>query len=161
MRTTRGTTDSILTATLPSCRGAGARVPPSFANSCPISWPRHPIFSMCYPKKYKQGCGSGSAWIRINLSCWIRAKGQGTQLNHNSKVCYPSQQTVPPYLNRNCKMAAHAHSKVYNKSVFRIRIDPDSIRSMDPYPDPGGQKCIHKYRKSTEFSCFEVLDVLF
>jgi hypothetical protein len=21
---------------------------------------------------FQQGCGSGSAWIRINLSCWIR-----------------------------------------------------------------------------------------
>jgi hypothetical protein len=56
-----------------------------------------------------QGCGSGSAWIRINLSCWIR---------------------------------------------IRIQI-------ADPVPDPGGQKLPTKIEKSTEFSCFEVLDVLF
>jgi hypothetical protein len=47
-----------------------------------------------------QGCGSGSAWVRINLSCWIR-----------------------------------------------IRIQEG--------------KMTQKYRKSKEFSCFEVLDVLF
>jgi hypothetical protein len=47
-----------------------------------------------------QGCGSGSAWIRINLSGWIRSGS------------------------RRAKMT-------------------------------------HKYRKSKEFSCFEVLDVLF
>ncbi len=57
--------------------------------------------------RFRQGSGSGSAWIRINLSCWIR---------------------------------------------IRIQIaDPDS----------GGQKCPTKIEKSTEFSCFEVLDVLF
>jgi hypothetical protein len=25
---------------------------------------------------HEQGCGSGSAWIRINLSCWIRIRIQ-------------------------------------------------------------------------------------
>ncbi len=58
-----------------------------------------------------QGCGSGSAWIRINLICWIR---------------------------------------------IRIR-----IQIADPDPDLGGQKWPTKIGKSTEFSCFEVLDVLF
>jgi hypothetical protein len=58
---------------------------------------------------YDQGFGSGSAWIRINLSCWIR---------------------------------------------IRIRI-------QIPDPDPGRQKLPTKIEKSLEFSCFEVLDVLF
>jgi hypothetical protein len=52
-----------------------------------------------------------SAWIRINLSCWIR---------------------------------------------IRIR-----SQIADPDPDPGGQKLPTKIEKSTEFSCFEVLDVHF
>jgi hypothetical protein len=55
----------------------------------------------------KQGFGSGSALIRINLSCWIR------------------------------------------------------IRNLNADPDPGGKKLPTKIEKSTEFSCFEVLDVLF
>ncbi len=53
--------------------------------------------------------GSGSAWIRINLSCWIRIR---TQI-------------------------------------------------ADPDPDRGGQKWPKKIEKRTEFSSFEVLDVLF
>ncbi len=36
-------------------------------------------------------------------------------------------------------------------------LDPDSIRSVDP----GGQKWSTKTGKSSEISCFEVLDVLF
>ncbi len=42
--------------------------------------------------------------------------------------------------------------------------DPDSIRSVDPYPDPdseSGQKLPTKVGKSSEISCFEVLDVFF
>ena len=43
--------------------------------------------------------------------------------------------------------------------------DPDSIRSVDPYPDSEsgsrGAKMTHKGRKNKEISCFEVLDVLF
>jgi hypothetical protein len=35
------------------------------------------------------------------------------------------------------------------------------IHIADPDPDPGGQKLPTKIEKSTEFSCFEVLDVLF
>jgi hypothetical protein len=58
-------------------------------------------------KKQGSGSVSGSAWIRINLSCWNR---------------------------------------------IRIQIAD---------PDPGGQKLPTKIEKSTEFSCFEVLDVLF
>ncbi len=54
-----------------------------------------------------QGFGSGSAWIRMNWSSWIR---------------------------------------------IRIQIAD---------PDPGGQKWPTKIEKSTEFSRFEVLDVLF
>jgi hypothetical protein len=38
---------------------------------------------------------------------------------------------------------------------IRIRI---SIQIADPDPDPEGQKMNHKNRKSTEFSCFEVLE---
>jgi hypothetical protein len=41
---------------------------------------------------------------------------------------------------------------------IRIRI---RIQIADPDPDPGGQKIPTKIEKSTEFSCFEVLDVLF
>jgi hypothetical protein len=41
---------------------------------------------------------------------------------------------------------------------IRIRI---RIQIADPDPDPGGQKLPTKIEKSTEFSCFEVLDVLF
>ncbi len=41
---------------------------------------------------------------------------------------------------------------------LRIRI---RIQIADPDPDPGGQKLPTKIEKSTEFSCFEVLDVLF
>jgi hypothetical protein len=32
---------------------------------------------------------------------------------------------------------------------------------LDPDPDTGGQKLPPKIEKSKEFSCFEVLDVLF
>jgi hypothetical protein len=35
------------------------------------------------------------------------------------------------------------------------------IQIADPDPDPEGQKWPKKIEKSTEFSCFEVLDVLF
>jgi hypothetical protein len=37
------------------------------------------------------------------------------------------------------------------------------VADPDPYPDadPGGNKIPKKIEKSTEFSCFEVLDVLF
>jgi hypothetical protein len=64
------------------------------------------IFSL---HTFSQGFGSvsGSAWIRINLSYWIR---------------------------------------------IRIQIAD---------PDPGGKKWPTKIEKSTEFSFFQVLDVLF
>jgi hypothetical protein len=39
-----------------------------------------------------------------------------------------------------------------------IRID---LGRLDPDPDPGAQKLPTKIEKRTEFSCFEVLDVLF
>ncbi len=49
---------------------------------------------------------------------------------------------------------------------IRIRINLSCwirirIHIADPDPDPGGQKLSTKIEKSTEFSCFEVLDVLF
>jgi hypothetical protein len=51
---------------------------------------------------------------------------------------------------------------------FRIRIRINlscwiriRIQIADPDPDPGGQKCPTEIEKRTEFSCFEVLDVLF
>ncbi len=72
----------------------------SFADPGCLSWILDPG---------SQGFGSGSAWIRINLSCWIR---------------------------------------------IRIR-----IQIADP--DPGRQKWPQKIEKRTEFSSFEVLDVLF
>jgi hypothetical protein len=45
-----------------------------------ISFPKRPPEAVPSPNppsppanmSYRQGCGSGSAWIRINLSCWIR-----------------------------------------------------------------------------------------
>jgi hypothetical protein len=48
-------------------------------------------------------------------------------------------------------------------------LDPDSIRSVDPDPDPYSEsrsgsrraKITHKSRKNLEISCFEVLDALF
>jgi hypothetical protein len=36
-------------------------------------------------------------------------------------------------------------------------VDPDQVNG----PDPGGQKVPQKNEKNKEFSCFEVLDVLF
>jgi hypothetical protein len=49
---------------------------------------------------------------------------------------------------------------------IRIRINLSCwirirIQIADTDPDPGGQKWPTKIEKSTEFSCFEVLDVLF
>ncbi len=53
---------------------------------------------------------------------------------------------------------------------FRIRIRINlscwirtriRIQIADPDKDPGGQKWPQKIEKSTEISCFEVLDVLF
>ncbi len=38
--------------------------------------------------------------------------------------------------------------------------DPDSIRSVDPGPDPRGQKLLRNIEKLRN-SCFEVLHVLF
>jgi hypothetical protein len=38
-------------------------------------------------------------------------------------------------------------------------LEPDSITSVDLDPDPGGQK-LPKKTKSSEISCFELLDVL-
>jgi hypothetical protein len=35
------------------------------------------------------------------------------------------------------------------------------IQIADPYPDPGGKKSPTKIEKNREFSCFELLDVLF
>ncbi len=46
-------------------------------------------------------------------------------------------------------------------------LDPDSIGSVDPDPDPYSEsgsrrsKITHKNTKNLEISCFEVLDVLF
>jgi hypothetical protein len=40
-------------------------------------------------------------------------------------------------------------------------MDPHSFELLDPYPDPGRQKLPTNIEKSKEFSCFEVLDVLF
>jgi hypothetical protein len=39
-------------------------------------------------------------------------------------------------------------------------LDSDSTRSVDPDPDPRGQKLATKIEKNLETSCFEVLDVL-
>jgi hypothetical protein len=58
------------------------------------------------------GSGSGSSWIRINLSCWIL-------------------------------------------------LDPDPHSNCGSGSESRRAKIIHKNRKSIEFSCFEVLDVLF
>jgi hypothetical protein len=81
---------------------------------CKISFSQKNL-GLANHRSFLQGFGSGSvsgsAWIRINLSCWIR---------------------------------------------IRIR-----IQIADPDPDPGGQKGPTKIEKSTEFSCFEVLDVPF
>jgi hypothetical protein len=44
---------------------------------------------------------------------------------------------------------------------IRIRRDPHYFELLDPDRDPGGQECLTKIEKSTEFSCFEVLDVFF
>jgi hypothetical protein len=41
------------------------------------------------------------------------------------------------------------------------QLDPDSIGSVDPDPDPGGQKWPTKVGKNLKISCFELLDVLF
>jgi hypothetical protein len=53
-------------------------------------------------------------------------------------------------------------------SGFRIRINLSfwiririRIQIADPDPDPGGQKWPKKIEKRTEFSSFEVLDILF
>jgi hypothetical protein len=86
MRTTRGTTGSTLTATLPSCRGAGARVPQFFANFCPTSWPRHPI-STCYPKiknKTKRQLVVAEAETGRNVT--FCRSGTGTVINGITKV---------------------------------------------------------------------------
>ncbi len=40
-------------------------------------------------------------------------------------------------------------------------MDPHEFELLDPDPDPGGLKCPQKIEKRTEFSSFEVLDVLF
>jgi hypothetical protein len=41
-------------------------------------------------------------------------------------------------------------------------LDLDSVRSLDPDPDPGRQKMNHNKKvKSEENSCLEELDVLF
>ncbi len=71
----------------------------------------HAFAKLGFLQGFGSGSVSGSAWIRINLSCWIR---------------------------------------------IRIR-----IQIADPDPDPGGQKLPKKIEKRTEFSSFEVLDVLF
>jgi hypothetical protein len=59
----------------------------------------------------------------------------------------------------------------YNMQCFGSGMDPDSIRSVDPYPDTdsksgygswgGGGRMNHKDRKILEISFFKVLDVLF
>jgi len=46
--------------------------------------------------------------------------------------------------------------RIYLSCWIRIR-----IQIADPDPDPGEQKLPTKIEKSTEFSCFEVLDVHF
>jgi hypothetical protein len=44
-------------------------------------------------------------------------------------------------------------------------MDPDSIRSMDPYPDPdsesGTRRAKMTHKKNLRLPCFEVLDVFF
>jgi hypothetical protein len=57
-------------------------------------------------------------------------------------------------------------SGVHHYSGLPIRINLSCwiqirIQIADPDPDPGAQKRPTKIIKSTEFSCFEVLEVLF
>jgi hypothetical protein len=47
-----------------------------------------------------------------------------------------------------------------SKAISTSVSDPDSIRSLDPDPDPGGQKLLRNIEKLRN-SCIEVLDVLF
>jgi hypothetical protein len=41
------------------------------------------------------------------------------------------------------------------------QLDPDSVGSVDPDPDPRGQKLHTKVEENLKKLCFKVLDVLF
>jgi hypothetical protein len=71
---------------------------------------------------------------------------------------------LPPALQR--PVSRSPRGKPGFRIRIRIRINLSCwirirIQIADPDPDPGGQKFSKKIEKSTEFSCFEVLDVLF
>jgi hypothetical protein len=81
-------------------------------------------------------CGSGTA------SFWEAGSASKSKLDPKSRKSDPD-----PHQSEQC---------------FGSRLDPDSIRSVGPDPNPGGQKCLRKMvRKKEEISCIEVLDVLF
>ncbi len=58
-------------------RRPGPPAPPARRGCATAGGPASRIFfSWTQIATYKQGCGSGYGWIRINLSCWIRIRIQ-------------------------------------------------------------------------------------
>ncbi len=131
------------------------------------------IFGLCVFEK-KQGFGSGSAWIRINLSCWIRIRiqiadpdpnpdsncgsGSGrakvTHKNREKSRIFVFLSTGCPLLRAegfSCSLGVLYGSPGISKLQFLIRkieIEFQAInffhQTLDPDPDPESGSAIRK-----------------
>ncbi len=82
-----------------------------------------------------QGCGSGSAWIRINLSCWIRIKkGENDPTNiEKVKNFHVVKCWMPRYNFLSKKYPFFSAVIFFQFLVFKT---PDTELDQDPDPDP-------------------------
>jgi hypothetical protein len=86
---------------------------------------------------YRQGCGSisGSAWIRINLSCWIRIQGCKNDLQMYKKVknfhvlkCWMFFLRAEGF---SCSLCVVYGGLVINKLQFFIKKYPNFFPAVD------------------------------
>jgi hypothetical protein len=73
----------------------------------------------------------------------------------NCHFCPPGFKTASAFVTAGFRIRIRIWIRI------RIKLIQIRIQIADPDTDPGGQKRRTKIEKSTEFSCFEVLDVLF
>ncbi len=99
-------------------------------------------------------CGEGTIPVKSRQGAHqIWSMDASNALNYILVGCFPSEQ-VQGFGSG----SGSAWIRINLSWWIRIRI---RIQIADPDPDPGGQKCSQKTEKRTEFSSFEVLDVLF
>ncbi len=100
----------------------------------------------CWMLMYSTNAVYATLWLVSCLSVWIKHRVPGTEPEINLVI----------------------NQKLYWNQYLGSGsgLDPDSIRSVDPYPDlesgsRSRKKMTQKNRKKSEISCFAVLDFLF